>query len=456
MPALPSRRAVLQGALGLTVALPFLETFATRARASGVGDRPKRFVLIHHMQGTVMNQWLPEGTERDWTLSPLLEPLAAFKDRMVVVAGLDNQVSRLNHSGNGHQRPNTTHLTAVPCRRDNASLADGPSFDQVLADRLYDGAPYRSIDLSVGHHGGTRDGTTRSPLHWSGSGTALTFLADPRLAYGRLFGVDDDQAAAERLRTRRASVLDGALAQFHALRPRLSTEDQRRLDDHADKLRDLERRVTAPPEGGCVPPSVVTPDGYDWAYDDDISGPLQYDLLVEALACGQARVGNILFRRGHNPEFPWLTVDGGPVVPKSRYDNWHMMVHDGREEPGLVAGFYWYAEQVALLLEKMDAAVDEDGDNLLDTTCVVWTTEFGNGIGHNRRKVPYVMFGHCGPQGGGRFLSYMNGGADDNWARSDYHHTQLYTSLLQLFGGSDESFGHVGDGVFQGPLPGLL
>lgn len=451
----PTRRSVLRGALGLTVALPFLETFARPARAEGSGTGPKRFVLIHHHQGTVMKHWVPTGTETDFTLPRLLAPLAPFQDRMVVIAGLDNVVSRLNHAGNGHQRPNTTHLTAVPCRRDDKTLGSAPSIDQVIADRLYDGGPYRSIDLAIGTHGGDRDGLTRSNIHWAGSGTPLTMIADPRLAYLRLFGGDTDREAAERLRDRRALVLDGALAQLHALRPRVSTEDQQRLDAHAEKLRDLERRVTAPPEGACAPASPSVPEGYDWRLDDDVSAPLQFDLLVEALACGQTRVGNLYFRRGHNPEFPWLTVDGGPVVPKSRFDNWHQMVHDGRDEEGLVAGFEWYAEQVALFLRKLDAAVDEDGDNLLDTTCVLWTTEFGNGAGHNTRKVPYVMAGHCGPLGPGRFLSFMNGGPDDNWARSDFSHTQLYVSLLRMFGQDDDSFGHTGDDVPQGELPGL-
>lgn len=446
----PSRRAVLAGALGITAALPFLDLFGPRAHASGRG--PKRLVLIHHPQGVVMNQWLPTGTRDDFSLPRLLAPFERHRHRMTVVAGLDNFASRLNHAGNGHERANTTHLTGAPCAADDRRLASAPSFDQVLADRIYDDRPYRSIDLAIG---GGRDGTVTSGRQFSAARTPLTLVASPQMALDRLFPERDDGGASRR-RERRASVLDGALQQFGALRPRLGHADRQRLDAHAEMLRDLERRVTEEVDEVCGRPSVALPGGYDWRIDDDVTAPVQFDILATALACGLTRVGSLFFTTGHDPEFPWLSVGGGPVVDKARYDNWHQMVHDGREEEGLVKGFEWYAQQTALLLDTLAERVDEDGDNLLDTSLVVFTSEFGNGAGHNTRKIPFVLFGTLGEAPMGRFLDYMNGGADANWSTSEFSCNQLYTSILRAFGERDSHFGHTGDEVPQGPLPGLL
>lgn len=446
-----SRRSVLTGALGITAALPFLDLFGRPARAAGAG--PKRLLLVHHPQGVVKNLWVPTGTETDFTLPRLLAPFERHKHRMTVVAGLDNFASRLNYAGNGHERANSTHLTGAPCLASDRRLASSASFDQVVADRLYDGRAYRSIDLAIG---GGRDGTVQSSRQFSGPGTPVTLLSSPTLALERLFPDAEGEGSAARLRERRASVLDGTLQQFSALRPRLGAADRQRLDAHAEMLRDLERRVTSEPEGTCSMPIVSLPGGYDWRIDDDVTAPVQFDIMATALACGLTRVGSLFFTTGHDPEFPWLSVDGGPVVDKSKWDNWHQMVHDGRDEEGLKVGFEWYAEQMALLLDTLAARTDEDGDNLLDTSLVVFTSEFGNGAGHNTRKIPFVLFGTVGDAPMGRFLDFMNGGPDDNWRTSSYSCNQLYTSILQAFGEGDTSFGHEGDDVPQGPLPGLI
>ena len=133
------------------------------------------------------------------------------------------------------------------------------------------------------------------------------------------------------------------------------------------------------------------------------------------------------------------------------------MVHDGRDEEGLVVGFTWYMQMFADLLAAMDASVDADGDNLLDTSCVVLVTEFGNGAGHNTNKLPVIIAGSLGPDVPlGRYIDVMNGGPDDNWTASDFSTNQLMVSLLNAFGQPDTSFGVVDSGIPNGPLPGLL
>jgi len=452
-----SRRELLRAAGATGLALPFFGAFANPSRAAALST-PKRFLVVTHRQGTVMNQWAPTGTETNFTLSPILQPLVDFQDRMVVIAGLDNMISAFNSAGNGHENAELTLMTAMPFQDQTASVLQpgGPSLEQVLADRISTTTPFSRLDFGIG--GGTSGGGLSSQSVFAhGAGLPVTTTNDPDRAFASLFGgATLSQEELQALRARRGSVLDAVKQSFDALRYRLPGDDQIRLDAHLENLRELETRVTSDAATACAPPVLSFPSGYDYGFDDDVTTPAQIELMVEALACDQSRVATMSFLSGHDPTFPWLDVGGAAVVPTDRYDNWHAMVHDGREEPGLVTGFTWYAEMVAELLRALENKVDVDGDNLLDTTCVMWISEFGNGAGHNQRKIPVVLFGNVGPLGGGRYLDHMIGGPDGNYDVSDHSTNQLFVSLLQHFGQTDTSFGFVDPSLPSGPLPGLL
>lgn len=451
-----SRRKFIRGAGGVTLALPFLELFATRAAWASEGVGPKRLIIVSHQQGTVLNQWVPTGTDRDFTLGPILEPLRSWRDRMLVISGLDNRIPRFNSSGNGHQNADSSLLTCAPFLAQGADplVAGGPSLDQVIAERIGADSPLLRLDLAIGG-GNSGRGTVTSPKHWYGAGDPVVFTSDPVRAFQSLFGGQDSREEQERLRLRRASVLDAVLENFQAFRSRVGVEDRMRLDAHVDKIRQLERRVTSDAALACVPPSLALPDGYDSGFDDDISLPVQVDIAAAAMGCDLTRVVNLWFASGHDPTFPWLDVEGRPVVDTNRYDNWHAMVHDGRDEPGLVAGFTWYAEQFAGLLQTLSERIDTDGDTLLDSSLVMWITEFGNGAGHNTLKIPVILAGNLCGQELGRHLDLMSGGPDANWTPGEFVTGQLYTSILQMFGGEDSSFGLVDDTLPTGGLPGI-
>src|SRR5690606_9260391 len=87
-----SRRTVLKGA-GAAIALPFLDAMvpAGRAFAQGAAKSPHRLVFVGFPHGAVMNKWSPAETGRDYTMSPILEPLAAFREHMTIVSGLRNK-----------------------------------------------------------------------------------------------------------------------------------------------------------------------------------------------------------------------------------------------------------------------------------------------------------------------------------------------------------------------------
>src|SRR5450631_3899404 len=86
------RRAFLRGT-GAALALPMLgamtPAFALEAK------RPIRMSFIEVPNG-IMNlngEWTPKTVGGDFELTQTLQPLASFRDRMVVLSGLDQQQS---------------------------------------------------------------------------------------------------------------------------------------------------------------------------------------------------------------------------------------------------------------------------------------------------------------------------------------------------------------------------
>ena len=86
-----SRRTVLRG-LGAALALPFLDAmtptrFSLHAQAA-TANRVHRFQTFYVPNGMAMPFWTPEAEGRDFELTPILEPLAPYRDQLLVLSGI--------------------------------------------------------------------------------------------------------------------------------------------------------------------------------------------------------------------------------------------------------------------------------------------------------------------------------------------------------------------------------
>ena len=465
-----TRRTFLRGAGGVAVSLPLLE--ATSGRAWAQNEGPRRFVFFHTPQGTVMDAWRPTGTETDWALSQILEPLAPFKTKLNVVSGLNNDVNYLNRRSNGHNAASRTLLTCQPFADNvdaNGNLrpegqqvgdgsANGPSLDQVLAGRLPAGSRFNSLDLAIG---GSWLGENRI-LH-AGANDPVSLFGNPNDVFSRLFAdlpapgtggsgepppPPPPLTTIDRIRSRRGSVLDTVNASFSRLRAQLGAVDRDRLDAHADKIRVLETRYpndfgdsTFLPSGECEQPVIELPSNYESrsAQFENSSALAMIDQMVMALTCDMTRVGTLQFTQMQSPTFPWLGVQ----VPAGSDENWHAMIHNfGNHTQTKIRVMTWYAEMFARLLERMDA-IEEGDRTMLDNSLVMWVSEFSDGSGHYSRDLPFVFAGGLG--GAVPTNRYIQ--------TSDRNHADLYTAILNAFGFGDQSFGWAD--LNGGPLPGF-
>src|SRR5262249_32991554 len=114
-----SRRTFLQG-VGVTIALPFLESMvpaATPMRQSAAAAKT-RFGAIYFPHGATMYKWTPEGEGTNFEFSEILQLLKLFRDRI-------NIISDMSHSqayGGGSATSNHTRSAAAFLSGANARI----------------------------------------------------------------------------------------------------------------------------------------------------------------------------------------------------------------------------------------------------------------------------------------------------------------------------------------------
>jgi hypothetical protein len=452
------RRTLLRGAGGIAMALPFLDAMSGRRRARAAGVA-KRFISLFSANGTIMNKWAPTGTETNFTLSPILMPLAAHQDHLLVLRGLANEVSYNSPGSNPHDLSMGTLMTAMPMTLGPSGLgrADhiidgtvgGPSIDQVIASNIGTGQRFTSLSLGV-----QSTSTILEPMvirmSYRGPGDPIVPQDDPGKAFAMLFGdTQASQAAVMATQKRRGTVLDAVLADLTELSATVSAADKIKLDAHATSIRELEKQLLTVGDtmSSCrgvtpVAPTVsLTP--YNCIQDSrpatcvgDFAtiSAAQIQILTLALACDLTRVATI----------QWSTAESTVVHSELAITGeHHLMSHDDTDDaPQLTKINTWYAQQLAMLLDQLSTITDADGQTLLDGSIVWWANELSRGSDHDRTDLPYVLAG----QGNGALRPgrYVQNKGDP--------HNKLFAAFLNMFGVPVTSFGAA---EYPGVLTGL-
>jgi hypothetical protein len=174
------------------------------------------------------------------------------------------------------------------------------------------------------------------------------------------------------------------------------------------------------------------------------------DLTALALTCDITRVVGIGFGQGAS-RFALPTSYGVPESPKvdsgDSGPQMHAWTHRPKSDPNtpkaLKIFYNWFADRVAKVIDKLETTMDADGRPLMDTTLVLWTSEFGTGGPHSNGNVPVMLFGNSE----GRFKTGRHFEADgDKQARAMVLH-QLFVSIIRHMGLENiDTFGNAGKG----------
>ena len=101
-----ARRTVLRG-LGATMALPVLDAM-TPAFVRAAAKPVHRFQTFYVPNGMAMEYWLPATEGAAFELTPILEPLAAYRDQMLVLSGLKANWNYIHAGASGSFLTGTT------------------------------------------------------------------------------------------------------------------------------------------------------------------------------------------------------------------------------------------------------------------------------------------------------------------------------------------------------------
>ena len=82
------RRTMLKG-VGAAVALPFLDAMVPSLAFGQSAAKPvRRFQAFYVPNGMAMEYWSPKKEGADYELTPILQPLAPYRDQMLVFSGI--------------------------------------------------------------------------------------------------------------------------------------------------------------------------------------------------------------------------------------------------------------------------------------------------------------------------------------------------------------------------------
>lgn len=441
----PNRRSFLKQLGGGALALPLLQM---PGRAHAADPYPTRLIVFYSPNGTKKELWSPlqqygQANEKGWTTPTLIKPFEAFKDRIVLLDGVDN-VAALDGPGGPHQRGMASLLSGAVITEGDfvggdgraAGWGGGISVDQFVAQGLNASTRLRSLELGVR----VKESMPRARISYAGAEQPLPPQNDPVLAFNRIFGdMDADPETMRRLLVRRRSVLDSVLGDFNRLGSKLAKVDRQKLDRHATALRDLERRleVIAAQPMLCqgTPPAQVPDVLSEGAFETLMRA--QIDVLVNSMACDVTRVATLQGSTAVNAlRFTFMGLDAQDGHGLSHAGNTSDLQTDWEQMLG------WYSAQFNYLLERLDS-VQEGGGTLLDNTVVLWVNELSRGNTHSLADIPFVLAGGGGGLRGGRYLKYD--GAP---------HNDLLVSICHLMGIPVNTFGAAKH--CNGPLPGLI
>lgn len=457
-----SRRTVLRGAGHAAICLPLLEAMACDPgpRAAGLtpraGTTPKRLIVFFIPNGTLPPAWFPDpGSETDFVLKPLMAPLAPFREQMLILSGVDNQVYSKGLVDN-HNEGMATLLTgrqagdlALPPEARTTYQANGISLDQYVASQIGGDTVLPTLPIGYEDYVWLYD-QNKNQIHHNGSPSAL---------FMQLFGDPNiDPEALDKLTARRKSILDDVQSDFKKLTPKVSSRDRVKLEEHLEAIRALELGLGN--TTSCKPDMPVYPGGYPQPQDDPMGTlgiPLwcqhMTDLLALALACDATRVSTFFIRHGGGGQsfFPWLGMDIVPEEPNLPTTEHHAMSHSWPTQPypydNLVKIHTWFAEQLAMLAGKLQAQ-SELGGSVLDNSVILVCSENAEGS-HTKVNMPFLLLGSAG----GHFRTGRHvqcGGVP---------HNRLLLSVANAMGlatgpeGSPDTFGDPDFG--GGPIAGL-
>lgn len=417
IPGTLNRRRFIRGT-GVTLALPLLEGIRpTLARASEK-QPPRRMLLISNNLGVLPKQFFPQVSGHDYELSPYLQNLAEFRRDFTVFSGLSHP-----DVDGGHSTENC-FLTAArgPTK---SGFRNTISLDQFATEQLGPVTRFPTLNLGV-----NIDKANRS-LSWTRDGVLLPAEDSASALFRKMFFQGDPSAVKQQLHKldERASILDTLLDDTRQVKRALGRDDQSRLDQYLNSVREIEQRLDvsrqwelrAKPTTEQQPPQDI--------HDQKLFFE-KFDLMLSmarlAFESDSTRIITLMVDAFATPPFK-LHSD------QKTTDGYHNLSHHGQSETK-VQQLTDADNQQMVLLHKLFSQLAETRENqerLLDSTMILFGSNMGDANTHVNTNLPILLAG-----GGLKHGQHLKFRHDQNRPLCN-----LYVTMLQRLGIETESFG---------------
>jgi hypothetical protein len=339
--------------------------------------------------GAVIKAWSPEKTGKDFEISPILAPLAKYRDHLTIVSGLRNKPAE---SPEPHAYIERTWLSCVSAANAGVAGPDaGVSADQMAARHIGQETRLPSLELCTALRG--------AQVAWRTPKQSLPQEGNPRAVFYRLFGQGDTDAERKSIIEETGSLLDQVTGQASKLQSTLGSEDRVAVGDYLDSVREIERRVQMSATQDTS--ALAIPDAPIGVPNDIVEHMrLMFDLMGLAFQADLTRI---------------ITLSLDKEASMRSYQNlgiseaFHPLSHHGNiadKQEKLVRIQNFHTKMLAGFIDKLATAQEGDG-SVLDHSTVLYGSNMSDSNRHNNDPLPAVLIGRAGGRiKGGQHLRY--------------------------------------------------
>jgi len=404
-PAPVNRRAFLRAG-AVAIGLPFLEGLPERS-AWAVDAPPVFSLFIVTANGVVQNKFFPNdvGALSTATLGDMTDKassvLAPHAAKLLFIKGLNFPAP--SPQSCSHAEGSCQTLTAAPPgSTGNTAYSSGPSADVVIAKAVNpDGAD--PLTLYAGSKGFIAE---RISFKGAGAGQIRAADTNPYILYAKLVGLADANGTvdplAEELMVSRKSVNDLVRHQLKRLQglSSLSADDQQRLEQHFDAIRDTEVKLgemgNACSQAGLATSQLqALQSGFAFKGDmmEDVV-KLHLELVALAFACNFNRVATL--QHGDGTDGTKYPVASNATLGWTFHQISHRIQSDSATGTNPIAE-QAHAEIDAVRLRTLLHGLNHfQARGLLDKSVIMWTSNVADGPSHSYRNVPHIIAGSGG------------------------------------------------------------
>ena len=375
-----------------------------------------------------------------------MEPLQPLRQELTVFSGLSHPAARTIH---GHS--NADQFLTGAHTGGHGDYQNSISLDQKFAETVGDETRFSSLVLST--DGGTGSPRGTQTMSFNRQGKPIPAENRPKRIFDMLF-VKDNKDAARKLALSQ-SALDELIADAKSMRAKLSTHDQKTLDDYLQSVRETEKRVEKAKRWIEVPLPKVDADHLTLDVNpEDPRNYLQtmFELIFLAFKTDSTRIATYQLGRENGVGISdYLARAVG-------FRQTHQLSHQTKQ-PGGWKNFGTYcrflSEEYGRFLTRLKTTPEPGGNGMmLDHTLALFGS--ASSAFHLSRNYPLILAGGKGLGfKHGQYRRYGSGNEDNQkssgissdrgWrSKMSYEElplSNLFLTMLQRLGVETEEFG---------------